>query len=198
MNRILIFQNWVMNYKVFLKTWQMDHLSKEKRSWNMSRISSKDTAPELTVRSLLHRNGFRFRLHVKDLPGKPDIVLPKYKTVIEVRGCFWHLHDNCPNAKIPATKQEWWINKLTGNKKRDLLCQTQLLDMGWRIFVVWSCLFKYIHKNQHDNLENFITTKFNYFLECELRLMEISYFDYENTIKDKNLYCCGEKNDSAT
>ena len=73
----------------------MDIYSKEKRSWNMSRIKSKDTTPERIVRSFLHRNGFRFRLHVKDLPGKPDIVLPKYKTVIEVRGCYWHRHEGC-------------------------------------------------------------------------------------------------------
>ena len=76
----------------------MDRLTPEKRSWNMSRIKSKDTTPERIVRSFLHRNGFRFRFHVKDLPGKPDIVLPKYKTVIEVRGCYWHRHEGCKDA----------------------------------------------------------------------------------------------------
>ena len=90
----------------------MDNISPEHRSWNMSRIKSKDTIPERIVRSYLHRNGFRFRLHVKELPGKPDIVLPKYKTVIEVRGCFWHRHKGCKYAYMPKTRIEFWQKSL--------------------------------------------------------------------------------------
>ena len=117
----------------------MDKLSKEKRSWNMSRIKSKNTAPEMFVRSLLHRNGFRFRLHVKDLPGKPDIVLPKYKTVIEVRGCFWHQHKNCRYAKIPQVRHDWWRKKLCNNARRDEENQSLLVNTGWHILIIWEC-----------------------------------------------------------
>ncbi len=117
----------------------MDTLTKEKRSWNMNRIRSKDTAPELTVRSLLHRNGFRFRLHVKDLPGKPDIVLPKYKTVIEVRGCFWHRHPGCKIATTPSTNTEFWQKKFTQNVARDKENEEKLKQLGWNVIVIWQC-----------------------------------------------------------
>ncbi len=117
----------------------MDHLNKEKRSWNMSRIRSKDTAPELAVRSLLHRNGFRFRLHVKDLPGKPDIVLPKYKTVIEVRGCFWHRHPGCKIATTPSTNTEFWQKKFAQNVARDKENEEKLKQLGWNVIIIWSC-----------------------------------------------------------
>ncbi len=117
----------------------MDTLTKEKRSWNMSRIRSKDTAPELTVRSLLHRNGFRFRLHVKDLPGKPDIVLPKYKTVIEVRGCFWHRHPGCKIATTPSTNTEFWQKKFAQNVARDKENEEKLKQLGWNVIIIWSC-----------------------------------------------------------
>ncbi len=117
----------------------MDTLTKEKRSWNMSRIRSKDTAPELTVRSLLHRNGFRFRLHVKDLPGKPDIVLPKYKTVIEVRGCFWPRHPGCKIATTPSTNTEFWQKKFAQNVARDKENEEKLKQLGWNVIIIWSC-----------------------------------------------------------
>ena len=120
----------------------MDRLTPEKRSWNMSRIKSKDTTPERIVRSFLHRNGFRFRLHVKDLPGKPDIVLPKYKLIIDIRGCFWHAHSNCKYAKIPTTNSEWWENKLKQNQKRDEQNIKALLNESWKVLVIWDCLFK--------------------------------------------------------
>ena len=122
----------------------MDSLSKEQRSLLMGKVKSQDTAPELFIRSLLHRAGFRFRLHAKNLPGKPDIVLPKYKTIIEIRGCFWHLHLNCSQARIPKTKSLWWKNKLETNAKRDQLHCKILLSQGWRIVVVWGCIFKKI------------------------------------------------------
>ncbi|MEC7641315.1 MAG: DNA mismatch endonuclease Vsr, partial [Nitrospinota bacterium] len=97
----------------------VDTISKEKRSWNMSRIRSRDTSPELIVRSLLHRLGYRFRIHRKDLPGKPDIVLAKYKTVIFVHGCFWHQHKDCKYAYLPKTRVNFWKEKLQGNSERD-------------------------------------------------------------------------------
>jgi DNA mismatch endonuclease (patch repair protein) len=97
----------------------VDHLTRAKRSWNMSRIRSGNTKPEKVVRSLLHAMGYRFRLHRKNLPGKPDIVLPKYKTVIFVHGCFWHRHPGCKNATMPKTNTEFWEDKLSQNIDRD-------------------------------------------------------------------------------
>jgi len=117
----------------------VDSLSKERRSWNMSRVHSKDTKPELTVRSILHRIGYRFRLHNKALPGKPDIVLAKYHTVIFVHGCFWHQHKNCPDASIPKTNTSFWEHKLVQNVERDKRTQATLRQLGWKILVVWEC-----------------------------------------------------------
>ena len=117
----------------------MDHLTKEQRSWNMSRVHGKDTKPEMIVRSFLHRNGFRFRLHVKELPGCPDIVLPKYKTVIEVRGCFWHLHPGCKKAMMPASNSTFWHDKLQQNAARDAKNDSALTALGWRVIVIWEC-----------------------------------------------------------
>ncbi len=124
----------------------MDHLSKEKRSWNMSRIRSANTAPELAVRSMLHRNGFRFRLHVKELPGKPDIVLPKYKTVIEVRGCFWHRHPHCKIATTPSSNTEYWLKKFAQNVARDKENEEKLKQFGWHVIIVWGCETKQLEK----------------------------------------------------
>ena len=104
----------------------------------MSGIRGKNTKPELIVRRLLHAQGFRFRLHRKDLPGKPDIVLPKYHAVILVHGCFWHKHE-CRLFRMPATRTEWWNEKLSGNRERDRKDIASLLDSGWRVLVVWEC-----------------------------------------------------------
>lgn len=117
----------------------MDTIQPERRSWNMSRIKSKNTTPERIVRSFLHRNGFRFRLHVKDLPGKPDIVLPKYKTVIEVRGCFWHRHEGCKYAYMPKTKIDFWQKKFEENTKRDIANEQTLLAAGYQVLIIWEC-----------------------------------------------------------
>jgi len=117
----------------------MDNISVEHRSWNMSRIKSKDTDPELSVRSYLHRNGFRFRLHVKDLPGTPDIVLPKYKTVIEVRGCFWHRHPGCKYAYKPKSRVDFWEKKFLENIKRDSKNDLLLSKAGYQVLTVWEC-----------------------------------------------------------
>ena len=117
----------------------VDHLTKAKRSWNMSRIRGKDTKPEMIVRSLLHRMGYRFRLHHKDLPGKPDIVLPKYKTVIFVHGCFWHQHVRCKESHMPKSNPSFWKSKLLRNVERDKRYQKNLAELGWRVLVVWEC-----------------------------------------------------------
>lgn len=113
--------------------------SKEVRSYNMSRIRGKDTKPELLVRKFLFANGFRYRLHDKKLPGKPDIVLKKYKTVIFVHGCFWHGHEGCRYAKIPNTNRDFWQKKIENNRSRDSVNQRELTMQGWRIFTIWEC-----------------------------------------------------------
>ena len=129
----------------------MDTLTPEKRSWNMSRIRSKDTKPERVVRSFLHRNGFRFRLHVKNLPGMPDIVLPKYKTVIEVRGCYWHRHEGCKYAYMPKTKVEFWQKKFAENVARDQRTEQELRKLGWNVITVWEC-----ELNNKSNLDEIV------------------------------------------
>ena len=108
----------------------------------MSRIKAKNTKPEMLVRRFLHANGFRYRLHVKDLPGKPDIVLPKYKTVIFVHGCFWHGHKGCKYYVIPKTKTEWWLNKINGNIANDRKAERALKKEGWKILTLWECDLK--------------------------------------------------------
>lgn len=131
--------------------------SKETRSYNMSRIRSKDTKPELLVRKFLHAHGFRYRLHVKDLPGKPDIVLPKYKTVIFVHGCFWHGHDECKYYVPPKTRRDWWLNKINGNKVKDEIAKQYLLKKGWNVIYIWECELKKATIEQTLNsLINFI------------------------------------------
>jgi DNA mismatch endonuclease (patch repair protein) len=109
------------------------------RSYNMSRIRGKNTKPELMVRSALHANGFRFRLNDAKLPGKPDIVLPKHRTLIFVNGCFWHGHSGCRYFVIPGTRTQWWLNKISGNKRNDIAKQKQLRKLGWRVIVLWEC-----------------------------------------------------------
>ena len=104
----------------------------------MRKVKSRNTKPEMAIRSALHRRGFRFRLHVADLPGKPDIVLPKFKTVIQVRGCFWHGH-SCKAGDLPSSNREYWINKVGRNKERDRDNELRLLNLGWSVIVVWEC-----------------------------------------------------------
>ena len=116
-----------------------DRLSKERRSWNMSRIRSKDTKPEMIVRRLLHAMGVRFRLHRADLPGKPDIVLGPRRLVIFVHGCFWHRHPGCREATMPAANRDFWLDKLEGNAARDLRHRAALRKLGWRVAVIWEC-----------------------------------------------------------
>lgn len=105
----------------------------------MSRIKGKNTKPEMLVRKFLFANGFRYRLNVKTLPGKPDIVLPKYKTVIFVNGCFWHGHKGCKEAHFPKSNTEYWVNKIRNTQKRDQLAKVKLNVLGWRVLTLWEC-----------------------------------------------------------
>lgn len=105
----------------------------------MSRIRGKNTRPEMAVRRYLHGQGFRYRLHVRDLPGKPDIVLPRFKSVVFVNGCFWHRHDGCPKAYTPKSNVEFWETKFAGNVARDRRNQRSLEQAGWRVFIIWEC-----------------------------------------------------------
>ena len=105
----------------------------------MSKIRSKDTRPERVLRSALHRLGFRFRIHRKDLPGKPDIVLPKYRTVIFIHGCYWHYHKDCREGRIPSTNSAFWKDKLEKNVAKDERHRAALAALGWRVLVVWEC-----------------------------------------------------------
>ena len=123
-------------YFVYYKA--MDTISKEKRSALMARIRSKDTKPELVVRSILHRLGFRFRIHRKDLPGKPDIVLPRHHKIILVQGCFWHGH-TCILASKPKSNQKYWQEKIKTNKLRDRRVKRELIKQGWSVFELWEC-----------------------------------------------------------
>jgi len=113
--------------------------STEQRSRNMAAVRSSNTKPEIRVRKLLHSLGYRFRLHQKDLPGKPDIVLPKFNTVIFVHGCFWHSHKCRWGSVVPATRPEFWARKRGDTKKRDSRNQRQLKELGWSVIVVWEC-----------------------------------------------------------
>ena len=115
-----------------------DVFDKVKRSEIMSRIRSTDTRPEIRLRKRLHGFGFRYRLHDAQLPGKPDIVMPKHKAVVQVRGCFWHFH-TCSSGRIPRSNREYWERKLRGNRQRDGRNDAELRRMGWRVFTVWEC-----------------------------------------------------------
>ena len=114
----------------------------------MSKISGKETKPEILVRKFLFANGFRYRKNVKILPGKPDIVLPKYKIIIFVHGCFWHSH-GCRASKLPESRKEIWIEKLNSNVERDKINQAKLIELGWKVFIVWQCEIR--TKNLRDN-----------------------------------------------
>jgi len=127
----------------------MDRLTSQQRSKLMAKIRGKDTSLELVVRKHAHRLGFRYRLHYKNLPGKPDLVFPGKKKVIFVHGCFWHRHD-CPKGRqIPKTRRQFWVKKLTRNIERDKEVQEKLITMGWDVLVIWGC-----QANQPELLQN--------------------------------------------
>lgn len=139
----------------------MDRLTEAQRSWNMSRIRSKNTKPEMFLRSLLHRAGLRYRLHCKKLPETPDLVLAKYEVIIFIHGCFWHMH-GCSNSKLPATRTAWWKNKLESNQLRDQKCYSQLLLLGWRVLVLWECSLKRFYEHPEklvDIVEGWLNSK---------------------------------------
>lgn len=117
----------------------MDIWSKKKRSDVMSKIRGKNTKPETILRSRIFKEGYRYRLHRKDLPGKPDIILPKYNTVIFVHGCFWHYHKDCREGRIPSTNSKYWKKKLEQNVKRDKFVSMQLWRLGWKVLTFWEC-----------------------------------------------------------
>lgn len=116
-----------------------DKITKEKRSWNMSRIKGKDTGIEVLVRKRLFSLGYRYRKNDKRLPGKPDIVFPKYKTAVFIHGCFWHMHSNCKIARIPKSNTDFWIKKLNHNVEKDKCNKQQLENSGWRVITIWEC-----------------------------------------------------------
>lgn len=132
----------------------MDTFSSNKRSEIMRTIKSKNTSVELLVRKILFSKGFRYRIHKKNLPGKPDIVLKKYRTVIFVHGCFWHGHENCNKAKLPKTRVEFWSDKIQKNKNRDKQTKQKLIELGWKIIEIFQCELK--PKNITPTMENVI------------------------------------------
>ncbi len=119
----------------------VDVLTEEQRQLNMSRIRGRDTKPEMLIRRGLHARGFRYRLQDRSLPGRPDLVFPRYKAVILVHGCFWHGHD-CPMFRLPATRSEFWSEKIAANQSRDARAHEALLASGWRVLIVWECCLK--------------------------------------------------------
>jgi len=120
----------------------MDTVSKEIRSRMMAAIKGKDTKPELAVRRALHARGFRFRLHAKNVPGRPDIMLRKHRAIVFVHGCFWHRHAGCRHATTPSSRQEYWQKKFEANVARDSAVRSALLEAGWRVATVWTCALR--------------------------------------------------------
>jgi len=129
----------------------MDVLTEKQRKLNMRRIGPKNTKPEMLVRRALHARGFRYRLHDKKLPGKPDLVFPRYRCVIFVNGCFWHNH-NCSLFKWPKTNRQFWREKLEGNRLRDQRKMEALIESGWRVLVIWECAIKGVNRLSIDDV----------------------------------------------
>ena len=124
----------------------MDTLTVTERSKRMARVKGKDTTPEMRVRRLVHGMGYRYRLHRSDLPGTPDLVFPSRRKVIFIHGCFWHRHPNCRLARLPKSKREFWESKLEQNRKRDLLNQDKIHQMGWYFLITWECMLDDMNK----------------------------------------------------
>ncbi|MDE0306166.1 MAG: very short patch repair endonuclease [Albidovulum sp.] len=117
----------------------VDFVSQEMRSKIMRGVKSVDTKPEMLVRRAMHRLGYRFRIHRKDLPGKPDIVLPRHNLVVFVHGCFWHQHSGCKDGRMPSSNTEFWEQKFSANRARDAIHTAALMELGWRVEVIWEC-----------------------------------------------------------
>ncbi len=135
------------------------------RSRMMAGIRSVDTGPEMQVRRFLHGRGFRYRLHDRRLPGRPDIVLPRWGAVVEVQGCFWHAHDGCPLFRFPDTRREFWENKLLGNRRRDEGNHKALVSGGWRVATVWECALRSDSDAQLRRLELWLRSDHEDFLD---------------------------------
>lgn len=131
-----------------------DVFSKEQRSYIMAKVKDRNTKPEILVRKYLFSHGFRYRLNVKNLSGKPDIVLSKYKTIIFVNGCFWHGHQNCSNATLPQTNIEYWYDKIQKNITRDKVEQDKLKEEGWNVIIIWECQLK--KRNREETLSRLV------------------------------------------
>jgi DNA mismatch endonuclease (patch repair protein) len=134
----------------------VDSLTQARRSWNMSRIRGKNTAPERHLRSLLHRAGFRFRLHKRELPGRPDIVLPRYRAAIFVHGCYWHRHSGCRLATTPSTNRKFWLDKFAGTIERDQRNREAIEAIGWTVLTVWECELKSNPEGVLDRLQTLL------------------------------------------
>lgn len=132
----------------------VDVHNKETRSFNMSRIRSKDTGPEILVRKFLFRKGFRYKLYDRTLPGKPDLVFPKYKTVIFIHGCFWHGHEGCKYFVVPKTRRKWWLEKIDRNRELDAENFRKLKHLGWKVLIIFECKLK--SKKTGKTLDNLI------------------------------------------
>ena len=132
----------------------MDRLTKKERSANMSKIRSKNTKPEIFVRRYIFERGIRFRKNVADLPGKPDIAIKKYKVALEVRGCFWHGHENCKDFRLPKSRIEFWREKIGKNIERDIRNQKKLINLGYLVFIVWECE---LDRKDYSSVDKFIS-----------------------------------------
>jgi len=175
----------------------MDIWDKEKRSECMSKIRSKDTKPELILRKALFSRGFRYRVNDKKLPGKPDIVLPKYKTVIFLNGCFWHRHEGCKYAYTPKTNMKFWVHKISSNKERDKINAEKLAALGWNVLIVWECEIRHAHKHDIvplvnrveaailENRPRKIYMKFYEEREREIMMVAENIVEYQRTPKNK-------------
>ena len=130
----------------------MDIWDKDGRSRMMAKIKSTNTKPEIKLRKFLFAEGFRYRINLEKLPGKPDIVLPKYKTVIFVHGCFWHNHEGCRRSHVPKSNEQYWISKISGNVKRDKINMKELEDIGWNVFIAWECEIN--NKNKFKDIKS--------------------------------------------
>lgn len=148
----------------------MDVVDKQTRSRMMTGIKGTNTKPELLLRRALHARGFRYRIHDRRLPGRPDIVLPKWRVVIEVRGCFWHRHEGCPKATTPTSNVDFWHEKFRSNIARDKANSDELLAGGWRVLIVWECAIgRLLQKHVIDEVTDFVTDD----MQAGIRLHEI-------------------------
>ncbi len=148
-----------------------DTVSRETRSRMMSAVRAKNTKPELDIRRRLFAMGFRYRLHVKGLPGTPDVVFPKYRSVVFVNGCFWHYH-GCHLSSLPVTRRSWWKKKLKGNANRDSKAMSALQELDWRVLVIWECGYRRPNINRMKALDKVASRAAN-FLKSNRRLLEI-------------------------